>query len=102
QVSNGGGVAPLWSRDGRELFYVNANRQMTAVSVAPAGPLKLGAPKLLFTLREAIYLSPNENYTPYDVARDGRFIMARVVESAGARAAPLTLIQNWFQEWARK
>jgi len=102
QVSNGGGVAPLWSRDGRELFYVNANRQMTAVSVAPAGPLKVGAPKVLFTLRDAIYLSPSENYTPYDVARDGRFIMARVVESAGGKAAPLTLVENWFQEWKQR
>jgi hypothetical protein len=102
QVSNGGGVAPLWSRTGRELFYVNANRQMVSVSVAAAGPLKLGQPKVLFTLREALYLSPTENYTPYDVASDGRFIMARVVESAANKAAPLTLVENWFQEWSKK
>jgi hypothetical protein len=25
--------------------------------------------------------------------------MARVVESAGRKAAPLTLVENWFQEW---
>jgi hypothetical protein len=78
------------------LFYVNASRQMVAVSVAPGAALKLGEPKVLFPLRDAIYLSPTENYTPYDVAADGRFLMARLAESGNSRPVPLTLVLNWF------
>jgi hypothetical protein len=32
QVSNGGGVAPLWARNGRELFYVDQHRDMMTVT----------------------------------------------------------------------
>ena len=102
QVSNEGGVGPLWSRNGRELFYVNANGGMMAVTVGPGVEPRLGERKLLFQLRDEWYMTPNEYYTPFDVASDGRFIMARQVTEAASLEAPLIVVDNWFEELRQK
>jgi hypothetical protein len=44
QVSNGGGVAPLWSRDGAELFYLNDEQEMMVASITPGATLTTGEP----------------------------------------------------------
>jgi eukaryotic-like serine/threonine-protein kinase len=98
QVSNGGGVAPLWAKNGRELFYVNANRDMVAVPVSGVTDPGLGEGRVLFHLRDEWYLGSQEFYTPYDVAPDGRFLMARGVVAMSNTRAPLIVVDNWFQE----
>jgi eukaryotic-like serine/threonine-protein kinase len=98
QVSNGGGIAPLWARSGRELFYVNAHRDMTSVTVGPGAVPRLGTPRVLFHMPDDLYLVPYDNYTPFDVAPDGRFIMARDVSSAEKVEAPLIVVDHWFTE----
>ncbi len=98
QVSNGGGAAPLWARNGRELYYVNANREMMAVTVGPGAQLELGEPRILFRLRPELYLDSPEFYTPYDIGPDGRFIMARSVTPRSIAEAPLIVVENWFEE----
>ena len=47
QVSTSGGWNPLWSPDGRELFYRNGDSVM-AVAVQTEPTFKAGKPKLLF------------------------------------------------------
>jgi hypothetical protein len=101
-VSNDGGFAPLWSRNGRELFYVNAGRDMMAVTVVPGPEPRLGEPRRLFPLRDELYMTPTEYYTPFDVAPDGRFIMARNVTPASAVGLPLIVVDNWFEELRQK
>jgi serine/threonine-protein kinase len=98
QVSNEGGSAPLWSRNSRELFYVNADGGMMAVTVGPGTEPRLGERKLLFQLRDEWYMTATEYYTPFDVAADGRFIMARRVTQASAEEVPLIVVDNWFEE----
>jgi len=105
QVSTTGGVASLWSRDGRELFFVNAERQMMVVSVAPGPALRLGERKVLFRIDDDLYLTEREYYTPFDVSPDGRrFIMARRVRPRAdgpVSEAPLIVTRNWFEELRR-
>ena len=44
RVSTNGGRFPVWSRDGRELYYLNADKMMAvAISAAP-GQLSFGSP----------------------------------------------------------
>jgi Tol biopolymer transport system component len=102
QVSNGGGVAPLWSRNGRELFYLSPARDMMAVSVAGTDEPQLGERQALFHLDDRIYMTKAEFYTPYDVAPDGRFIMARNVTEASKIEVPLIVVENWFEEVRQK
>jgi serine/threonine-protein kinase len=98
QVSTVGGVAPIWSRNGRELFYVNPAREMVVVPVAPGPEPRLGERRVLFRLRDELYLADRENYTPYDIGPDGRFIMARRLRSAALTLTPPIVVYNWFEE----
>jgi serine/threonine-protein kinase len=105
QVSTNGGGSPLWSRNGRELFYVNGARSMVAVAVGAGDKLQIGEGKTLFHLRDDYYLHKSEYYTPFDISPDGRrFIMARqrVSTGAGVQAQPLVMVTNWFEELKAK
>jgi hypothetical protein len=49
QISTGGGRMPLWSRDGRELFFATPdNRQILTVPVQAGTTLIAGRPQVLF------------------------------------------------------
>jgi serine/threonine-protein kinase len=102
QVSSDGGRSALWSRDGRELFFVNAAREMVVVSVAPGATFRSGEPRTLFKLPVDYYLSDPNNYTPFDISPDGqRFLMTRLVQAAAEGSAPLIVAENWFAELKR-
>ena len=104
QVSNGGGTGPLWSRNGRELFYVRSpDSTMMAVPIAAgSGTMTLGAARRLFKLSPGLAASGSRFYTPWDVAPDGRFIMTRAVGSADQARLPLVVVENWVDDVVRK
>ena len=92
-VSAGGGDEPMWSRDGRELFYRNRFAdppQMMVVDMQnPSNP---GKPETLFEDPYQI-LSGRANY---DVAKDGRFLMIQTEPPQPVTS--LKVILNWFEE----
>ncbi|HSA55391.1 MAG TPA: protein kinase [Gemmatimonadaceae bacterium] len=98
QISTGGGRAPLWSRDGRELFYLRADHTMMAVPVAAGAEWQRSEPRALFQLRSALAQLEPSYYAPWDIAPDGRFIFARSLEGGRDRRAPLIVIENWMEE----
>jgi eukaryotic-like serine/threonine-protein kinase len=103
QASTNGGMAPLWARNGRELFFVDADRRMVAVPVAGGSEPHLGERRPLFRLPDGAYLDETFYYTPFDISPDGqRFVMARLIQSAPGAAAPLVVVENWFTELERK
>jgi len=93
QVSAGGGVGPIWSHDGRELYYMNG-KTMMAVKIKADPNTPVGTPEQLFTL-EGPYLTAGNLWRTYDISRDGRFLMHRRIEDAEAQ---LICVQNWFEE----
>ena len=100
-ISTDGGWQPLWSGDGRELFY-RGPRGMMAVAVEISSSFSAGAPAVLF---EKQYYTAQSSRT-YDVAPDGqRFLMiAEDVETAGGSDTPepqIVLVQNWLAELER-
>jgi serine/threonine-protein kinase len=97
QVSVAGGASPRWSRDGRELFFVDESRHMVAVPVASGQTLVLGEPKQLFDLSTNYAITNG-----FDVARDGRFLMIRPVGSAAALRDEIVLVENFFQDLEAK
>jgi serine/threonine protein kinase len=87
QVSTNGGSNPIWSRDGKELFFIAADGKMMAVDVTESqGRFSPGVPKALFDAG----LLPGAYY---DVAKDGRFLLPKPIEQGGS--APLEVIVNW-------
>jgi eukaryotic-like serine/threonine-protein kinase len=100
QTSTGGGQVPVWSRDGRELFFSSLDgRQMLAVPVQYGSTLVTGRQQLLFETAIGVSVSGR----PYDIAPDGRFLMIRSgqAQAGGGTASNLILVQNWFEELKR-
>ena len=96
QVSTGGGVYPVWRRDGRELHYLDPEGTMMAVPITvTGGTLQLAAPIVLFRTRIWGGGVDRSLGPQYDVAPDGRFLINTVLEDA---AAPITLLMNWNPE----
>ena len=91
QVSLAGGSRPLWSRDGREIFF-RLGQSMMAVDVVPGERLTVGEPRELF--RGSYQHTTNK--WDYDVSADGRFVMIRDPEEE--RPREIKVVLNWFQE----
>ena len=100
QISNDGGTRPVWSHDGRELFYAKADGTMVVVPVerADAERFIAGAGRTLF--KGDYYLV--QSGRTYDVSRDGRrFLM---IKDTGARSGvppSLAVVLNWSEELKR-
>ena len=97
-VSVEGGNEPVWSRDGRELFYRSGDAMM-AVDVSTGPALNTGKPRRLFEkpYERTLALWPN-----YDVSADGRrFLMVKTI---GQEAAPaqINVVLNWTEELTRR
>jgi eukaryotic-like serine/threonine-protein kinase len=99
QVTTDGATFPLWSRDGRELFYVARDETLVAVPVeASETTWKAGSPKKLF--RGRYFFREGSLGRQYDIASDGRFLMLKRDEVD--RAPHLVVVQNWLAELARR
>ena len=72
QVSAGGGAAPVWARNGRELYYRNKGKIM-AVAVSTVGGLSADVPRAIFA--DPIANAQGDGHVGYDVTPDGRFVM---------------------------
>ncbi len=91
QVSIDGGSRPLWSHDGRELYFRDGPRVM-AVEVAAGDRMTASQPRELFS---GSYMA-TENRLDYDVAADGRLLMIKTPDEEKPRE--ITVVLNWFQE----
>lgn len=105
-VSREGGRAPVWSADGKELFWLNwrTDRFMVTEVSRPedqAGKgFTVGTPRVLFTDEDAEFEQDWSDY-PIGVSKDGqRFYYA---ENRGSNETPthVNLILNWDRELAR-
>ena len=93
QVSTDGGTEPVWSRDGRELFYRNGDDDLIAVEIKAATLFSVGQKRVLFS---ALPYQADPNHPNYDVHPDGqRFLMLRNVSSGGGE---LIWVEHWFEE----
>jgi serine/threonine-protein kinase len=90
-VSQNGGTEPVWSRDGRELFYiglVNGAPNLVAAQVETSPQFRVVSRTPLFDYSGFETATPHANY---DVMPDGQsFLMVRL-----ARASEFTYLQNW-------
>ena len=93
-VSKGGGWNPIWSRDGRELYYrtdesPRPRGHMMAVAIDTTGTNpKMGTPRVLF---------PYSFQGDGDVASDGRFLLLKPTEQVSPSRV-IQLVLNWFEE----
>lgn len=94
-VSSRGGTHPIWSADGRRVFY-RAGDQMLAVDVTTAPEVHLSEPHVLFEKRFGF--GQSITLASYSLSHDGReFLM--VEDLPGGRH--LNLVMNWLQTLGR-
>jgi len=89
RISPAGGRNPHWRADGKELFYLDADGAMMAVSIDATDPFMAGLPKTLFP---SGVISANQVYA---VTRDGQRFLVNARPQNAATATPLTVIVNW-------
>jgi hypothetical protein len=88
-IALGGGLPIGWRADGREIFYLDKNRDVTAVSITLQGDsATLGTPAKLFSLP-----SVGGDLGPPTVSRDGsRFIVS---EKPFVKGQTIRVLTNW-------
>jgi eukaryotic-like serine/threonine-protein kinase len=94
QVSAGGGVEPVWSKNGKELFY-RGTAHIIAAAISESPELALQKRDTLFP---DVYLR-SANRPMYDVFPNGREFLMLQEES---RRPKLYVVVNWTEELRRK
>jgi serine/threonine-protein kinase len=97
QVSNGGGLEPRWSPDGRELYFLDGTRLVAIPVRASSTTFDTGEPQPLF---EASRFVIDIFHTSYEVLPGGRgFIFTRQRETGRPATQPaLVQAENWFAD----
>ncbi|HEX9692595.1 MAG TPA: protein kinase [Gemmatimonadales bacterium] len=91
QISTGGGGEPLWSQDGRTIYYRHAD-SLLAVGVQTQPVFTVGRRRLMFVGN----IQPNPAHTNYDRdPRTGEFVMMTPTQ---VTATSLVVVLNWFEE----
>lgn len=100
QISTGSGGNPIWSRDGKQLFYTSTNRQdYWVVEVRMEGSFFAGKPRLLFTSKQFVLGTPSHTW---DISLDGiHFLMAKFGDRPPRPVTEMILVQDWFEELKR-
>ncbi|MBI4474820.1 MAG: PD40 domain-containing protein [Acidobacteria bacterium] len=88
---------PVWSRDGKELFYTPGPGEFDVISVTTAPGFSFGNPMpVLFKLNLYAPIFPR----PYDVTPDGKLIGLISPDESDSGAVPtaqIFVVLNWFQ-----
>jgi Tol biopolymer transport system component len=88
-VSPGGGAAPRWRADGRELFYISADRMLMSMAVTPGETWTGSRPEPLFRVPVARGLTSRRNF--FAVTPDGE----RFLFDADGTRNPISVLVNW-------
>jgi hypothetical protein len=109
QISTKGGQSPLWSPDGRELFYRNGDATMV-VPIETEPTFSPGNPEILFPGKYHAVDIPQfqMSLTAWDIHPDGdKFLMikpATVTDEESSEASTveeprtIRIVTNWFEE----
>jgi len=95
------GQQPVWSPNGREVFFTFGGGQLAAVSIGSGSAFSFGQ---LLQLRRGFseYLAPVYS-TNYDVTPEGKFVGFVTPEQGpgGFAAGQINIVLNWFEELKR-
>jgi len=97
QLSTSGGIEPVWSRDGRELFYLNGDAMM-AVEIRTSPTFTVSAPRMLF---EGRYVPSPNAVASYDVSADGQRSLRVQPMHPDPPTDQIQVGLNWFEELKR-
>jgi serine/threonine protein kinase len=88
RISTAGGNKPRWSRDGKELFYLDLDGRVIAVPIKTSSTFEPGLPAPLFKIQPV-------SFFPYAVSPDGRFLVNTPPTAGSNVSTPITVTLNW-------
>lgn len=91
-VSSRGGIHPLWSHRGDELFYRDTTGDFFAVGIKTTPTFSSARPRRLFEAKRPLY--PFSGYAVS--ADDQRFLITRHLHAGSTDK--LIVVENWFEE----
>jgi len=89
QISVSGGNTPVWSRDGKFLYFQDLANRLNESAVSTANGFAAHPPQPLFWIRGR---EGDLGVAQFDVAPDGTFIVNAIPDNA---TSSMTLIVNW-------
>ena len=97
QISNDGGMSPVWAPNGGELFYITSTRLMrVAVTTRPG--FSASAPQRLAELGPGLLNRVGLGSYSYDVSPDGqRFLFVEANMKSGS-PDEVRVVLNWTEE----
>jgi len=95
QVTTQGGRHPIWTRQGREIFYMTSGFSIASVPVTPGESLTFGTPATLFPQPRPNWGSGSDQAL-FDVAADGNRIVVMVPENQGSQT--VVVVSDWLAE----
>jgi len=99
RISAAGGTRPLWSRNGRELFFVAPDGSLMSARVDPLGGALESPVKVLEARYATTGVRPGRTY---GVSPDGqRFLVIKPTTANQAGAPQIIIVQGWFEELKR-
>lgn len=102
QISNAGGMHPVWSRSANELFYIDPspNPAMMTTEFSAEPSFSVGARRQLFDYSQFLSVAPGRQY---DVSPEGgRFLVLGLLDTNRESSAPqINVVLNWFEEIGR-
>jgi Tol biopolymer transport system component len=100
QISAQGGIEPKWSHNGRELYYLAFDGKLMVVPIKADAAFVAGTPAPLFDTPLVVNRTQAPRDRRYDVAPDGRFLIAVPVGTAVPN--PVTALINWTSVLEKK
>jgi Tol biopolymer transport system component len=88
RISPNGASRLRWSRDGREILFLDSDNAMVSIPVRTSPNLEIGSPTTLFRLPE------RATWVDFDVTPDGQRFLA-VVRERTAGLAPVSVVVGW-------
>ena len=94
KITSGGFLRPVWSRDGKQLYYRKGRSKMLVVDVTPGQPFKAGTPEVLFEKGYGATIPIRS----YDVDDEGHFVMVTQAEERPQPVTQIHVVLNWFTD----
>ncbi|HEX6315598.1 MAG TPA: hypothetical protein VFZ73_12095, partial [Gemmatimonadaceae bacterium] len=93
---------PLWSPDGRELFYIPGAGQFAGVGITSQPRFSFGNP-VSMSVGGVLRMGPPDTRRRFDRMPDGSGFLGIVAAGGGDEDAfrRVQIVQNWFEELKR-
>jgi len=92
-LSIDGGVEPHWRKDGKELFYLSADRNMTVVPITLGSIPKIERPHVLF--RAPVVSPAGVVSNQFAVSADGQQFVFATAAKKGGEGDEVTVLSSW-------